>query len=473
MKKVKYAIIGAGTAGLTARREISRVTDDYILINSGHLGTTCARVGCMPSKVFIQVANDFHRREAFEQIGIQGSEALSVNTKKVMQHTRKLRDSFTTPILSSMDNLGDKLVRKKARFLDSHTLDLEGEKVRAQKFIIATGSTPVLPQAWKEKFGEQIITTDQFFELKELPSKIAIIGLGVIGLEIGQALARLGVEVIGFSGNPALGGAQDQEIQELMKEELEKEMKIIFDRAQPIERDNDGKVVLESHGQKYHVDLVLAAMGRRPNLEALGLKEIGVEHDDKGLPLFDHKSLQIKNYPNLLLAGDVNQLRPILHEASDQGFIASQVAIDPKNCFQMRTPLAVTFCSPQISRAGQTTKELQDKGIHFVEGRVSFENQGRARAMVKNVGLLKVYVQSKSGELLGAEMACPNAEHLGHLLSWAIQQKLDVFSLLKMPFYHPVLEEGLRTALRDASKKVPHEGRPFDLAECPAPSAGA
>jgi len=473
MKKVKYAIIGAGTAGLTAKREISRETDDYILINSGPLGTTCARVGCMPSKVFIQVANDFHRRKVFEQIGIDGADALKVDTQKVMKHTRKLRDSFTNPIINSMEKMGDQLIQKKARFIDDHTLDLGDDKIRAEKIIIATGSTPVVPKEWKEKFGEQIVTTDELFELKELPQKIAVVGLGVIGLEMGQALARLGLDVIGFSANPTLGGAQDKDIQKHIQKELSKEMTIVSARAKPVRRDSDGRIVVESEGQEYAVDLVLSSMGRRPNLESLGLKEIGIEHDEKDLPLFDHQSLQIKGHPHLLLAGDVNQMRPILHEASDQGFIAAQVAMDPTKCFQMRTPLAMTFSSPQIAQAGQTSSELKNKGIEFIEGEVSFKDQGRAKAMVKNSGLLKVYVHAKTGELLGTEMACPSAEHLSHLLSWAIQQKLDVFTLLKMPFYHPVLEEGLRTALRNASKKVPSPHRPMDLSECPDPSAGS
>lgn len=133
MRKVEVAIIGAGTAGLAARKQVAKKTDDYIVIDDGPLGTTCARVGCMPSKVLIQTANDFERRHKFNQIGISGHKNLSIDTKKVMSHVRSLRDRFVNGVLSSIEDYEDKIVRKKATFIDQNTLDLGDEKVWAKK----------------------------------------------------------------------------------------------------------------------------------------------------------------------------------------------------------------------------------------------------------------------------------------------------------------------------------------------------
>ena len=125
MKKLDVVIIGAGTAGLSARREIEKKTDSYIVIDDGPLGTTCARVGCMPSKVLIQVADDYHRRLSLAEEGINGASTLSLDGKKVMQHVRKLRDRFVRGVMGGMDEWTDgRLVRGRATLVDKNTVEV-------------------------------------------------------------------------------------------------------------------------------------------------------------------------------------------------------------------------------------------------------------------------------------------------------------------------------------------------------------
>lgn len=222
MRKVDVAIIGAGTAGLAARKQVAKVTENYVVIDDGPLGTTCARVGCMPSKVLIQAANDFDRRHKFEQLGISGSESLTIDTKKVMKHIRSLRDRFVRGVLSSVDDYEDKLIRKRAAFIDKNTLDLGDEKIYAKKIIIATGSSPIVPGPWRE-FSSHLIDTNNFFEQEDLPKNVAVIGLGVIGIELGQALNRLGVNVTGIGLGKDIGGLSDPEIQDYVVDKFSKE----------------------------------------------------------------------------------------------------------------------------------------------------------------------------------------------------------------------------------------------------------
>jgi len=154
--------------------------------------------------------------------------------------------------------------------------------------------------------------------------------------------------------------------------------------------------------------------------------------------------------PHIFIAGDVNAALPLLHEASDEGRIAGLNAArypDVRDV-ERRVPLGVVFSDPQIASVGLVGEALTD--IAHVEGVVSFENQGRSRVMGKNKGLLTLYAAEQGGLLLGAEMFGPAAEHIAHLLSWSVQQGLTVEEMLAMPFYHPVIEEGVRTALRDA-----------------------
>lgn len=456
------AIIGAGTAGLTARREVARVTEDYVLIDSGPMGTTCARVGCMPSKVILQVAHDFHRRVHFETMGIRGGDQLSVDRKAVMDHVRRLRDRFTSGVLKSHHEFESKIIRKQARFLDQHTLDLEGERLIFKKAIIATGSSPLVPPAW-EKFRSHLVTTDDFFEMPELPESMAVIGLGVIGLELGQALYELGIKttLIGREGN--YGGASSPAINKEIEKVLFTSMNVMMGDADLVSISADGKLVIAVHGEQIAVDRALIAIGRKPNIAGLDLEKLGLS----GTPRVDRSSMAIENFPHLYLAGDANAIRPLLHEASDQGFIAGQAASqDRPVCFQARTPLAITFTEPNIASAGYRFQDLLDQKIDFVIGSSSLISQGRAVAQLKNKGLIEVYACPISARLLGAEFFSPAAEHMAHLLAWSISDQKTVFDLLTQPFYHPVVEEGLRSALRDAAKKIKADERRLELHRC-------
>ena len=153
----------------------------------------------------------------------------------------------------------------------------------------------------------------------------------------------------------------------------------------------------------------------------------------------------------VFIAGDVANDRPLLHEAADEGRIAGANAgrFPDVRVLPRRAPLAVVFCDPQIMLAGASHAELLAAGSAFATGTVSFEDQGRSRVMGINRGALNVYAEHGSGRFLGAEMVGPAAEHLGHLLAWSVQRGDTVQQMLDSPFYHPVIEEGLRTALRE------------------------
>ncbi|MCB9592859.1 MAG: dihydrolipoyl dehydrogenase [Sandaracinaceae bacterium] len=470
MKRVDVAIIGAGTAGLSARREVARYTDSYVVIDDGVLGTTCARVGCMPSKVLIQVADDFHRRHVFGHAGIRGAEGLAIDQPAVMQHVRALRDRFVRSVLGSMRDWEAKLVRKRARFFDLHTLDLGDEKIRADRVIIATGSTPIVPRSW-EPHRARLIDTDAFFELETLPRRLAVVGLGVIGLELGQALHRLGVQVTGITLDKSFGGLSDPELQQYVYEAVGAEMPIHIGAVTGLSED-DSDLVLDLEGAApLRVDAALVAMGRRPNVASLGIEEVGIE-TERGIPRFDPTTFRVAG-TDWYIAGDVNGTRPLLHEASDEGRIAGYNATrEADQCFARRTPLTITFSHPPIAIVGESLRQLEERDADFVTGSVSYEGQGRAIVKLSECGLLHVYADRASGRLLGAELFAPSGDHLAHLLAWAVTAELTVQQTLSLPFYHPALEEGVRTALRAAARRVEGERAPLEVLRCQDPPVG-
>ena len=203
---------------------------------------------------------------------------------------------------------------------------------------------------------------------------------------------------------------------------------------------------------------MVAATGRRPNLDGLNLENTDLNLNELGVPIFDSFTLQT-SVPEIFIAGDVNNELPLLHEAADEGRIAGANAgrFPEVRVGQRRSPIGVIFSDPQIAMVGlsyaQATERYQDCGCIEV-GEVSFEDQGRSRVMAQNFGLLRVYGAHGTGQFLGAEMIGPAAEHLAHLLAWAHQNKMTISEMLDMPFYHPVIEEGVRTALRDLRAKL-------------------
>jgi len=454
-------IIGAGSAGLAALKEVRKKTENFLLINHGAYGTTCARVGCMPSKALIEAANAYQRRHAFSAFAISGSEQLSIDIPAVLRRVRSLRDRFVGGVLKATENLGERNIAGKARLLGPDQVEVNGQTYGAARIIIATGSRPIIPAAWQD-FSQQILTSDNLFEQQDLPPRVAVVGLGAIGIEIAQALARLGLEVNGFGSSPQLAGLSDPVISDSLDPLLQQEM-TLYAGAEAEVAAKDGKLLVTGSGQQVEVDAVLAALGRQPNVDGLGLENLGVKLDQRGLPPVEPTTMRIAELP-VFMIGDVNGQRPLLHEAADEGYIAGRNATATDcQCYQRRLPFSIVFSDPNVAVVGQSYRELN--GQQILIGENAFDNQGRALTAEKNKGRIRIYAEPEGGKLLGAEMCLPAGEHLAHLLALAIQQQLSVHQLLGLPFYHPVLEEGLRTALRDLADQLPKGDQP-DLASC-------
>lgn len=457
--KTEVVVIGAGTAGLNAIRVLEKEGRDWILVESGPYGTTCARVGCMPSKLLIAAADHAH---AAREAGVFGIlvEGMTVDGAAVMKRLQRERDRFVAGAVEDTLALpADRRLCGNARFTGPSTLSIDDtQNVEFDVAVVATGASPFLPPPFDAALPA-VLTTDQLFELDTLPASIAVVGMGAVGLEIGQALGRLGVDVTFFNKAKKAGPLTDPVLQAYIQNHFDTRFAVHanaeivacdkHDQGATLSWcDNDG----ERHSANF--ELVLVAAGRRPNIEGLDLAAAGVKTGKHGMPAdWDAQTTQCGNAA-VFIAGDCNDHRPLLHEASDEGRIAGEnAALHPSVCTHTRrTQLAIVFTHPQMAIAGQSFASLQQDDIEIVE--VSYENQGRARIAGENVGLARLYAMKKGGEILGAEMFGPDVEHLAHLMAWSIQQGGTVKSLLAMPFYHPVVEEGLRTALRRLAKRL-------------------
>lgn len=501
-KSIRYvdaAVIGAGTAGHNAYRQISKVTDNVVIINEGIWSTTCTTMGCMPSKLLIAAADRAHHANHSEEFGIEGQAI--INGKQVMKRVQSERDRFSSFALKNVESWDENnKIYGRAVFLEdglieAHTSTGETLYIKAEHIIIATGSKPFVPEGWKLTLGDALITSDTIFELPDLPKSMAVVGAGAIGLELAQAMSRLGVEVAIFNRSENVGGIKDELVNQKAIDCFSKQLDLrLATNIQSVSRDdsaNSAQAIInytdaQGNSQTWQGEKVLVATGRHNTLDTFGVEHLGVRLDDKNRPQdMDTITGRIKD-TNVYIVGDANAYMPLLHVSSNEGYLSGkEVAlkisglsdkvsmsdaiehdpdssknstllndIAPDKSQTVTTPMSVIFTSPQIMSVGQTIDEIEKSGEAYVVGEVSFDNQGRSRVMGVNCGLLRIYSAANTGLVLGASMVGPDAEYLAHILATAITNKVDIDGLLDSPFYHPTILEGLRTALRDVAAKL-------------------
>lgn len=475
--KVDVAIIGAGTAGMGAFRAAREHTQSVLLIEGGVYGTTCARVGCMPSKLLIAAADAAHHVREADGFGIR-VEPPMIDGVAVMQRVRSERDRFVGFVVETVEGWPDvQRTHGNVRFVDPHTLALDdGRTVHAKRIVIATGSRTAVPHGWAEALGERLIVNDDVFDWQDLPESVLVVGSGVIGLELGQALHRLGVRVRILARGQGLAGLTDPVVVAHARTVLQEELPLAFAaKVESVAREGERVRIKFSAGGtdcSELFDRVLTAVGRLPNVEHLNLAAAGIALDARGVPITDAGTAQAGE-SHIFLAGDVASRRMLLHEAADDGRIAGDNAgrfpdVRPQ---PRRAGLSVVFSDPQIAIAGRTHASLVADGAPFAVAQLDFAGQGRSRVMRRNRGLLRVYGEYGTGRFLGAEMIAPDAEHLAHLLAWAVQAELTVEDMLASPFYHPVVEEGVRTALRLLERELHLGPMPVERGMGPLPGA--
>ncbi|WP_108659771.1 dihydrolipoyl dehydrogenase [Acuticoccus kandeliae] len=460
-RSVAVAVIGAGTAGLAALRAARRETDNVLLIEHGPFGTTCARVGCMPSKLLIAAANQAEAIRRAPEFGI-GVDAWSVDGTRVMRRLHALRDHFVGHVLESVDAIPERLkLIGRARFDGDQRLCVEthaGEiMVDAERVVIATGSRATVPPEFSGLDSARI--SDDVFTWSDLPSSLTIVGAGVIGLEIGQALARLGVRVKVLTKGGHIGPLTDPDLAEHARAIFETAFDLVADYQLTEISDTPESVTIDyrAQGRDFSVtaERVLLTLGRAPNVDGLALETTSLALDGDGVPDFDRETGRCGE-SSIYIAGDVMDEAPLLHEASDTGTIAGLNAARHPLAMAARrkVPMTIVFSAPQTALVGETHRALTDRGARFVTGAVDFADQGRAIVMGEGLGRLHLYAEAETGRILGAEMLAPEAEHLAHILALAIDRDARLEEMMDLPFYHPTVEEGLRTAICDALAKL-------------------
>src|SRR5690606_17434954 len=286
--------------------------------------------------------------------------------------------------------------------------------------------TPFVPEPY-QALGDRVVVNDDVFFWDELPGSVMVVGAGVIGLELGQALARLGVKTTIINRSERVGGLTDPEVRSSAAAAFQSELALYLNASIKSTRREGDQVEVSYQTEdgaehKTSVDYLLVAAGRRPNVQALDLHNTSAVLNDKSMPEYNPATLQVGNSP-IFIAGHVNGVLPLLHEAADDGQFAPEnaVAYPEVAPAERRAPVAVGFSDRRLAQAGSRFKDVPSQAVAI--GDVDFSRQGRSRVMLKKRGQVRVYGSVRDGRFLGAEKAGPAMEHNAHLLDWAVQKE--------------------------------------------------
>ena len=439
-------IIGGGAGGLFAASVANSLGAKACLIEKNRLGGDCTWFGCMPSKALLksaQVNNLFKRHYEF---GLNIQSGFSVDASKVMSHVRDVIDEIAAHHPAEVfEKRGIKVIFGSPKFINQKSLEVNSQKISAKKFIICTGSHPLIPpiEGLKEI---DYLTNENIFALEKLPESIIVLGGGPIGVELAQALNRLGVKVYIIEMLQRLLFREDKEIALVLEKTVRKEGIEVFTAARAVKfAKNNAEVCVTIEDRNKKQDTicaagVLAAVGRVPNTGGLDLEKAGVEYSKTGIKV--NGFLQTTN-KNIFACGDVVGPYMFSHVASYQAQICVRNALFKRIAWgkvNYQNIAWATFTEPEVAHLGLSEEEARAKYKNIRVYKTEYSSSDRAVTDLEKEGLLKV-ITDKKGLILGAHIAGAQASEIiqGFLLAKTF--KIPLEKLSQALFIYPTLSE--------------------------------
>lgn len=449
-------VVGAGSGGYAAARTARQRGAEVALVDHGPLGGLCILRGCMPSKTLLASSDALQDIRDAEQLGITTGEP-SVDFGRIMQRKREIIAGFAQ---YRIDGIRDfPLYEGQARFLSPSRLQVGDDTVlEARRFIIATGSIvahPAIPGLQEAGY----IDSDCALELSELPKSLLVFGGGYVGSELGQFFARMGVKTTILLRSPHLLSNVDHDIGHALtdyyrEEGIDVRTQTLIERVEF--RDGEKIAHVRKHGVHGEVaaEQILYCLGRVPNIEDLDLDKAGVRaHPMTGIEV--DQSLRTSN-PHIFAVGDVSGRFLLVHVAIYQGEIAARNAIDnaaePADYSLVKTH--TIFSEPQVAVVGDSERDLQSTGVAYVKAAYDFAEHGKAIAIGRTKGFVKMMAAPETGRILGAAVLGPNGSDLIHEIIVAMHYHATVFEFLKIPHLHPTLAEIWTYPAEEIAEKI-------------------
>ncbi|HLS09198.1 dihydrolipoyl dehydrogenase [Lentibacillus sp.] len=438
-------VVGAGPGGYVAAIRAAQTGQKVTIVEKDNLGGVCLNVGCIPSKALIEAGHKTQYAYGNEDLGIT-TENVSVDFSKVQEWKGQVVNKLTSGVESLLKGNKVDIVKGEVYFVDKNTVKVMDEK-NSQTYtfnncIIATGSTPIeIPNF---KFSDRVLDSTGALNLQEIPEKMVVVGGGYIGIELGTAYANFGTEVTILEGTKEILGTFEKQLKQPVKKGLKnKNVNVVTEAmAKGVEESNDGvKVTYEAGGEEKtaEADYVLVTVGRRPNTQEIGLEQVGIDVDDKGLIKIDKQCRT--SVDNIYAIGDIVEGLPLAHKASYEGKVAAEAIGGKKSEIDYLAIPSVVFSDPELASVGYTEQEAKDAGYDVKASKFPFGANGRALSLNNTDGFMKLITRKEDGLVIGAQVAGPNASDVIAEVGLAIEAGMTAEDIALTIHAHPTLGE--------------------------------
>ncbi len=460
-------VIGAGPGGyVSAIRAAQLGLKTAIVEKRETLGGTCLNVGCIPSKALLHASEVFaEAQHGFESLGVTVSKP-SLNLEAMMTHKQKTVDGNTSGVAFLMKKNKIDTIYGSGKILAAGKVEVTGkdgakQTLDTKNIIIATGSDVAGIPGLKIEIDEKVIVSSTgALALGKVPQRMVVVGAGVIGSELGSVWSRLGAKVTVVEFLDKVLGPMDGEVSKQFQKLMEKqgiEYKLGA-KVTGVEKTSSGaKVTFEpvkgGDAQTLEADIVLVATGRRPYTDGLGLAEAGVKLDDRGR--VDVDAHWQTNVPGIYAIGDVVKGPMLAHKAEDEGVALAEVLAGQKGHVNYDVIPSVVYTEPEVASVGKTEEELKAAGIEYRVGKFPFSANGRARAMQKTDGFVKILACAKTDKVLGGHILGFGAGEMIHEIAVLMEFGGSSEDLGRTCHAHPTMSEAIReAALATFSKPI-------------------
>jgi len=460
-------VIGAGPGGYPAAIRLGQLKVKTCIIEREYIGGVCLNVGCIPSKAVIHAAKMFEKLGHVDDIGITIAGKPTLDMKKLQTWKGGVVNKLTGGVRTLLKGNGVEIVEGVATLgkpgPDGHRITVRTSKgdqtIVAKSVVLATGSRPMEIPGFKID-QKRIIDSTGALALEAVPGRMIVIGGGYIGLELGMVYAKFGTKVTVVEATPNLLGTMDKDCVGVVARKLKKlGVEVMLDTKARSWEDKGDRAVLtvELPGGKtaaIDTDVILLAVGRRPNSEHLGLDQAGVIVDKRGFVVADDQLRT--NVGGIHAIGDLIGGMMLAHKATKEGEVVAEVIAGHKAAFDVRTIPAVVFTDPEIATTGLTEDEAKAKGHTLKVGKFPFAALGRALSVNDTDGFVKVIADAKTGELLGVHIVGNGASDLISEAALAIEMGAVADDLRLTIHPHPTLSEALMEAAAVALGEAIH-----------------
>lgn len=452
METYDLIVIGGGPGGYLAAERAARAGFKTLLFEKRSLGGVCLNEGCIPSKALLNSAKTYEHALHAAAYGVT-CDNVKIDQRAVVARKGKVVRTLVAGVQAKMKAAGVVVVMEEAtvsaKDANGFCVTAAGKTYTGRRLLIATGSSPAVPPiaGVKENLGSFVLTNREILELPEVPEQLAIIGGGVIGLEMAAYYAAAGARVTVIEMLEHIAGATDHEISSILQKELEKKG-VTFLLGHKCLSVEPGSVWVQTPGGErlsVSADKVLLSIGRRSNCGGIGLENIGVKYEKGGIPT---DTLCRTNVPNVYAAGDVNGHHMLAHTAYREAEVAVNTMLGRADNMRYHANPSVIYTQPEIASVGKTEEECRAKGIDYEVHKLSMRYSGRFVAENEGAdGLCKILIDRKRRNIIGVHLIGAYAGEIIWGAAQMIEMQLRVQDARQIIFPHPTVSEIIREVL--------------------------